>query len=149
MSRRARRSTSKTRVAATRPSCCSAGIPDLMATGTIAVSIEATPKKAFATAVDWPGWSRSGKTEELAVAALADYAPRYAIVAKEAGLPFDPGAYEVVERTGGGGGTDFGVPSSITDLDRGPMDATEAERQARLVEAAWTVFARVAAGAPA
>ena len=26
--------------------------------------------------------------------------------------------YEVVERTGGGGGTDFGVPSSITDLDR-------------------------------
>ena len=29
------------------------------------------------------------------------------------------------------------------------MDAKEAERQARLVEAAWTVFARVAAGAPA
>ena len=52
-----------------------------MATGTIAVSVEATPKKAFATAVDWPGWSRSGKTEELALAALADYAPRYAVVA--------------------------------------------------------------------
>ena len=29
------------------------------------------------------------------------------------------------------------------------MDAKEAKRQARLVEAAWTVFARVAAGAPA
>jgi hypothetical protein len=117
--------------------------------GTIAVSVEATPKKAFATAVDWPGWSRSGRTEELALAALQDYAPRYAVVAAEAGLPFEPGDYEVVERTGGAGGTDFGVPSSITDLDRRPVDAAEAERRASLATAAWTVFARVAAGAPA
>jgi hypothetical protein len=117
--------------------------------GTIAVSVEATPKKAFATAVDWPGWSRSGKTEELALAALQDYASRYAVVAEEAGEPFEPGHYEVVERTGGAGGTDFGVPSSITDLDRRSVDAAQAERRARIVEAAWTVFARVAAGAPA
>jgi hypothetical protein len=117
--------------------------------GTIAVSVEAAPKKAFATAVDWPGWSRSGKTEELAVAALAEYAPRYAVVAKEAGVPFAPDDYEVVERTGGGSGTEFGVPSSITELDGRPVDAKEAKRQALLVEAAWTVFARVAAGAPA
>src|SRR6187402_1151027 len=105
--------------------------------GTIAVSVEATPKKAFATAVDWPGWSRSGKTEELALAALADYAPRYAIVAETAGMPFEPADYEVVERTGGGSGTDFGVPSSITATDRRPVDAAEADRQARIVEAAW------------
>ena len=117
--------------------------------GTIAVSVEATPKKAFATAVDWPGWSRSGKTEELAVAALADYAPRYAIVAKEAGVPFAPTDYEVVERAGGGSGTEFGVPSSITTLDGRPVDKAEAKRLARLVEGAWSVFARVAAGAPA
>jgi hypothetical protein len=115
----------------------------------IAVSVEATAKKAFATAVDWPGWSRSGKTEELALAALQDYAPRYAVVAEEAGVPFDPGDYEIVERTEGAGGTDFGVPSSITDLDRRPVDVAEAERQTRLVKAAWDVFARVAAGAPA
>ena len=120
-----------------------------MPTQTIAVSIEATAKKAFATAVDWPGWSRSGKTEELALAALQHYAPRYAVVAEEAEVPFDPGDYEIVERTEGAGGTDFGVPSSITDLDRRPVDADEAERQTRLVKAAWTVFARVAAGAPA
>jgi hypothetical protein len=118
-------------------------------TETIAVTVEAAAKKVFATAVDWPGWSRSGKTEELALAALADYAPRYAIVAEEAGVPFEPGDYEVVERTEGGGGTDFGVPSSITDLDRRPVDDVEADRQARLVEAAWTIFAGVAAGAPA
>jgi len=120
-----------------------------VANQTIVVSVEATPKKAFATAVDWPGWSRSGKTEELALAALQDYASRYAVVAEEAGVPFDPGDYEIVERTEGAGGTDFGVPSSITDLDRRPVDADEAKRQARLVEAAWTVFGRVAAGAPA
>jgi hypothetical protein len=113
------------------------------------VTVEATPKKAFATAVDWPGWSRSGKTEELAVAALVDYAARYEVVAAAAGVPFAPGEYEVVERTGGGGGTDFGVPSSITELDARPVDAAEAERLAAIVEAAWTVFARVAAGAPA
>ncbi len=120
-----------------------------MATGTIAVTVEAAAKKAFATAVDWPGWSRSGKTEELAVAALADYAPRYAIVAKEAGVPVRAEGLRGRRADRGGGGTEFGVPSSITDLDRRPVDATEAERQARLVEAAWTVFARVAAGAPA
>jgi hypothetical protein len=117
--------------------------------GTIAISVEAASRKAFATAVDWPGWSRSGKTEELAVAALADYAPRYAVVAEKAGEPFEPGDYEVVERTGGGSGTEFGVPSSITDLDRRRVSAAEAERLARLVEAAWAVFTGVAAGAPA
>ena len=44
------------------------------ASTTIRVTVEATPKKAFASAVDWPGWSRSGKTEELALTALADLA---------------------------------------------------------------------------
>jgi hypothetical protein len=116
---------------------------------TIEVSLEASAKKVFATAIDWPGWSRSGKTEELALAALAEYAQRYAAVAAEAGEPFSPGGHEVVERVGGGSGADFGVPSSITDSDRRPVDDNEAERLARLVEAAWTIFARVAAGAPA
>jgi hypothetical protein len=120
----------------------------------ITVSVEATPKKAFATAVDWPGWSRSGKTEEMALEALVAAALRYAIVAREAGESFpreakDPDAFEVVERTEGGGGTEFGVPSSITELDRRPVKKVDATRLARLVEAAWTVFDRVAAAAPA
>jgi hypothetical protein len=81
-------------------------------------------------------------------------APRYAVVAHEAGDAFapatsDPGAYEVVERTGGGSGTDFGVPSVIADLDRRPVSADEAARLARFVEASWAVFDRVASGAPA
>ena len=49
----------------------------------------------------------------------------------------------------GGGGTDFGVPSVVTDLDRRRSTAAEAKRLASLVEAAWTVFDGVAAEAPA
>ncbi len=125
-----------------------------MTSSSIAVTVEAAPKKAFATAVDWPGWSRSGKTEDLAVEALVAVAPRYAVVAREAGEALPPEAddlegIEVVERTGGGSGTEFGVPSAIGDLDRRPVTAEEAARLARFVEAAWAVLDRVAASAPA
>lgn len=120
----------------------------------IRVAVEATPKQAFATAVDWPGWSRSGKTPELALEALAAHARRYAQVAAEAGesLPADAGrgtAFEIVEDAPGGSGTDFGVPSRVTDADRRPTTAVEADRLRRLVAAAWTVLGRVAASAPA
>jgi hypothetical protein len=123
--------------------------PDPKAPHTIAVSVEVAPKKVFAKAVDWPGWARSGKTEQLALDALAASAPRYAIVAAEAGEPFETDGYDVVEATGGGSGTEFGVPSAITDLDDRPVNVAEAERLARFVAAAWTVFDRVAAAAPA
>ena len=116
---------------------------------TIAVTVETGAKKVFASALDWPGWSRSGKTEEAALAALSTYADRYAAVATEAGQAFGPRDYDVVEHTDGGSGTDFGVPSSITDLDHRAVDNAEAERQARLVEAAWLVLDRIAATAPA
>jgi len=114
----------------------------------IRVSVEATPKRVFARAVDWPGWSRSGKTEALALAALADAAARYAAVAEEAGEPFAAGTFEIVERTAGGASTDFGVPSAIMELDRRPVGAAEAARLVRFVDAAWAVFDRVVAGAP-
>jgi hypothetical protein len=122
--------------------------------GVIAVSIEAAPKKAFATAVDWPGWSRSGKTDEAAMDALAAAADRYRIVAREAGMRFPAAAndrdlYDVVERTGGASGTEFGVPSAITDLDRTPVDKADARGLVRILEGAWTIFDQVAASAPA
>jgi hypothetical protein len=118
----------------------------------VPVSIEASPKKVFASAVDWPGWSRSGKTEALAMEALAASAERYAVVAREAGLEFalpEAGDLEIVERVPGGSGTEFGVPSSVTDLDCRPSPLADAERLAALVTAAWAVFDRVVAGAPA
>lgn len=54
--------------------------------GTVRVSLEAGFRLTFASALDWPGWSRSGRGEEAAVEALRGYAPRYAPVAVEAGL---------------------------------------------------------------
>lgn len=120
----------------------------------VEVAIEATSKKAFATAIDWPGWSRSGKTPDLALEALAAATPRYAAVAKQAGVPFsadagESGDFEVIEHAGGGSGTEFGVPSRITEADRRPVSATEADRLRRLVAAAWTIFDRVATSAAA
>jgi hypothetical protein len=119
----------------------------------VAVAVEAASRKAFATAVDWPGWSRSGKTPELALEALAASAPRYAAVAELAGEPFPSGvragSFEVVEEAEGGSGTEFGVPSRVTDADRRPVSASGADRLRRLVAAAWDTFDRVAAHAPA
>ena len=117
----------------------------------IAVSIEAAPKKSFATAVDWPGWSRSGRTEALAIGALASYAERYAGVAALAGEAFgeaDRIELDVAERAAGGGSTEFGVPGTVTDHDRRPVSAVDADRLARVVEAAWKTFDRVAGSAP-
>src|SRR6478735_4459352 len=121
----------------------------MTATGRLGIGVERGTKKAFAWALDWPGWCRSGKDPELAQAALLAATPRYAVVAEAAGLVLpDPIELEIVETVAGDGGTDFGVPSAITDLDRRPVSAGEAERLAALVEAAWTVFERVAAAAP-
>jgi hypothetical protein len=115
----------------------------------IAVALESTPKKTFATAVDWPGWSRSGKSAALALEALAAYAARYRPIAAAAGeaLATDL-AFEVVETATGGAGTEFGVPSRVTDADRRPTSLDEADRLARLVRAAWDHFDRTAAAAP-
>jgi antitoxin (DNA-binding transcriptional repressor) of toxin-antitoxin stability system len=121
-------------------------------TTSILVTIEHTPQKTFATAADWPGWSRSGKTEELALEALAAYAPRYARVADADQLRFashvEPGDLEVVERRAGSAGTEFGVPSHPTDHDTRPTDPAEAARLAGLVDAAWGFLDRTAAAAP-
>lgn len=116
----------------------------------LAVVVETGAKKVFASAVEWPGWSRAGKTEEAAVASLLAYGPRFEPVARAAGLRFpDTFEAEVVDRRGGGSGTDFGVPSSLAHgLDARPVDAAEAERLAAIVEAAWKVFDDVASGAP-
>ena len=114
------------------------------------VAIEAGQKKAFATAVDWPGWSRSGKTEDAAVESLIAYAGRYAPIAEAAGETFDPDKVDVdvVERLSGGGGIDFGVPDQVTEQDRRAVTVSGARRLAALVEASWHAFDRISKGAP-
>ena len=122
-------------------------------TGHLAVYLEVGPKRVFACALHWPGWCRAGKTEDAALDALVASAPRYALVAQEAGLAFPDmqrDAIHVVERLEGSASyTDFGVPGAILASDREPWSEAEAARQIALVRAAWTVFDRVAALTPA
>jgi len=117
-----------------------------------AVYLEIADKKTFACAVDWPGWARSGKNEDLALEAFAAYAPRYAVVAKEAGVTFPAHAGEaldVVERVPGNATTSFGAPGIVPRVDAEPLNARQATRMAALVEASWVVFERIAGTAPA
>jgi hypothetical protein len=116
------------------------------------VYLEVGQKKTFACALDWPGWARPGKTEEAALEALAEYHPRYAVVAKEAGVAFPArlaNAFDVLERVPGNATTDFGAPGLVPALAGEALPPRRAKRNAVLVEAAWTVLDRVAAGAPA
>ena len=105
----------------------------------LAVALESAPRKTFATALDWPGWSRSAKTDELAIEALLAYAPRYARVIEADGLALPSSSdIDVVERVEGGPGTTFGVPSHVTHAaDARPANRAEAGHLAAIVEAAW------------
>ncbi|HUQ44018.1 MAG TPA: hypothetical protein VM451_06350 [Candidatus Limnocylindria bacterium] len=116
----------------------------------LAVGIASGDRKVFASALNWPGWARSGKTEEAAVEALLASAPRYAEAIRAAGLGLpEQLEVELVERSRGGSGVDFGVPGSAAVSDARSVDAAEATRLASIVEAAWVAFDRVRAGAPA
>lgn len=115
------------------------------------VYLESGSKRVFACALDWPGWCRSGKTEERALAALTAYASRYAVVAREARLAFSNAAgssFDVVERIKGSFDTDFGVPAREAAPDRDPLSRQEAKKLAGLLAASWTIFDRVVAAAP-
>jgi len=114
------------------------------------VYVEVGDKRAFASAADWPGWSRSGKTEEAALEALAAYAPRYAKVAKLAkeDLSKDASDFIVVERLKGNASTDFGVPGNLAKDDSRPLTPKQRERLASLVEACWKYLDQVRAKVP-
>jgi len=108
------------------------------------VVLEVAPKRSFASAIDWPGWSRGAKTADEALEALLAYAPRYAPVAKRAKVTFSPPAtergIEIVERQKGGAGTEFGVPSSTARPESDPLPTRELNRLIALLEASWATF---------
>jgi hypothetical protein len=114
----------------------------------VKVVLEVAPKKSFASALDWPGWSRGGKTPDEAVEALLRYAPRYALVAKGAKVGFRPPAtirgLDVVERSRGGSGTEFGVPSNAARVEAEALRGAQLDRAIALLEAAWATFDRSA-----
>ena len=115
-------------------------------TGSIDVYLEATARRTFASAFDWPGWSRNGKTEELALEALADYAPRYArAIGRTAGgltVPTAGPSFHVVERLAGNATTEFGVPARIPRRDERPLTPAQAKRLLSVLTAAWRTFDR-------
>jgi hypothetical protein len=67
-------------------------------------------------------------------------------------VPFDvsaAGKLRVVERLAGSASTDFGVPGEVAKRDTTVLAAAEGKRLAALVQAAWAVYDRILAGAPA
>lgn len=107
------------------------------------VVIETGQKKVFASALDWPGWCRSAKTEEDALDTLAAYGERYAKVAVLAGvdgMASAVGEMDVVEHVIGNTTTDFGAPDKPAVVEREPLTDAECERQIKLLHACWEYF---------
>jgi hypothetical protein len=120
----------------------------------IPVYLEVGSKRAFAAAVDWPGWSRAGRDEAEALESLVAYGQRYARAVGSAArglrLPKDVSAMKVVERLKGNATTDFGAPGIAPSSDAMPLPGAELRRLETLLRACWTAFdgaARAAASA--
>ncbi len=117
-----------------------------MTTQRVDVVVEATEKKAFASALGWPGWCRAGRTEQAAVEELLAYRDRYAVVASRAGLLLpDDVDLHVVERSPGTTTTTFGAPDVRSAREEGPVPASDLA----LLTASWELFDDVVAAAPA
>lgn len=114
----------------------------------IRVMVEEGKKKAVASAFDWPGWDRGGKSEDEALTVLANYRPRYAKVAELAGLADEflaTGKMKVVERSQGTGMTDFYTLSArAAGPEHKQMSEAECERKLALLRACWAYFDDVA-----
>ena len=115
-------------------------------TNELRVMLEIGPKakKVAAVAPDWPGLERGAKTEEAAIERMQSYLPRYAQVAKLAGMEAEFTAIttlEVVEHYQGTGSTDFwGISFALSGIDRQELASEELERELTLMQACWALF---------
>ncbi len=117
----------------------------------VRVVLEVAAKRSFASALDWPGWARSGRSPDEALERLAEYAGRYAAIAKEAHVRFPASItvadLEITQRVRGSGGTEFGVPGVAASVESDRMTPSELKRLTGLLEAVWATFDRMAAAA--
>lgn len=101
-------------------------------------------KMVVAVAPDWPGFERGAKTGEAAIERLQAYLPRYAQVAKLAGMDGEfaaLSAVDVVEHYPGTGSTDFwGISFAFSSIDRQDLSSGELERELTLLQACWAFF---------
>src|SRR5258707_9460322 len=113
------------------------------------VMLETGPKgkKVVAVAPDWPGLERGAKTGEAAIERLRSYLPRYAQVAKLAGMDAEFAAItttDVVEHYAGTGSTDFwGISFAFSGIDTQGMSSEELARELTLMWACWAFFDEV------
>jgi hypothetical protein len=103
----------------------------------IAAYVEVGTKRAFAGAVEWPGWCRAGRDERAAIEALVAYGGRYAKALRGTRLGFEapnvPSGLRVTERLTGDATTDFGAPSIAPKADARPIDDAEPRRSTAIL----------------
>ncbi|MGA2804152.1 MAG: hypothetical protein ABSF89_07150 [Acidimicrobiales bacterium] len=117
----------------------------------IRVCVESGARRVFASALDWPGWCRPGRSEQQALETLAAYTGRYAEVLSGAGLRFEVGSaeFDVVERAPGNVTTDVGAPAVVAAAETEPLDSAGAARISSVVAGCWPFLDRVVRQAPA
>ncbi len=110
----------------------------------VALEIGPKGKRIVAVAPDWPGLERGATTEAAAIERLRSYVPRYAPVAKLAGMEAafaTSPVVDVVEHYPGTGGTDFwGISFAFSSIDHQAMSSEALERELTLMRACWTFF---------
>src|SRR5258708_36920363 len=110
------------------------------------VTLEIGPKgkKVAAVAPDWPGLERGAKTGEAAIEKLQSYLPRYAQVAKLAGMDGEFAAIttvDMVEQYPGMSSTDYwGVSFAFSSIDRQDLSSAELDRELTLMQPCWAFF---------
>ena len=113
-------------------------------TAYVEVIVESGKRKTFASAVDWPGWSRGSRDEAGALETLLAYRDRYEVVVKRAGLSLPaPKTIEdlaIVEHVPGDASTDFGMPAVAGAVDDRPVSDTDLDRLVAILDACWTAF---------
>lgn len=106
-------------------------------------------KRLTAFSLDWPGWSRGGRTSEEALETLESYRARYLPVMEVAGMAREfakAGPLEVVEDHIGTPSTDFwGISFAPAPTEQDPMGDKDFERGIAILRACWAFFDGVAA----
>ena len=101
-------------------------------------------RRTVAGAMDWPGLDRWGKTDDLAIEKVTSYLPRYAGVAKLAGLAKKFALHrdvEIVERVTGSGSADYwGIAHVPSEIEREVLSPAELQRRLALLRACWNYF---------
>ena len=110
-------------------------------------------KRVVASAMDWPGLERWGRTEDEAIEKLVAYRPRYAPVAKRMrlGAEFERQSEpHILERTPGNTSTDWwGIAHVPSVIEADPLSDDELERRIGIMRATWTYFDDAAASGDA